>query len=105
MTTINASELTLNGVEYVRKDSIKEASAPLGPVRIVVADRGWIFVGSCEDHTDGTVTIKNARNIRRWGTTQGLGQLVMGPLPETKHDQYGTVRCAPIAQINVIKGW
>jgi hypothetical protein len=104
-TDIKADTLTLNGVEYVRKDSIKSDSPALGPVRIVVADRGWIFVGACEDHEDGTVTICNARNIRLWGTTKGLGELVNGPVSGTKHDDYGTVRCSPIVQINVNKGW
>lgn len=105
MTEINHNTLILNGVEYVRKDSVNTA-VPLGQKRIVIADRGWIFVGDCEDHEDGTVTISNAKNIRRWGTTQGLGELVNGPIVgQTVADQYGTVRALPIAQINVIKGW
>lgn len=97
--------ITINDVKYVREDSIAPISPELGPKRIVVADRGWVFVGNCDDHDDGSVTIRNARNIRRWGTTAGLGQLIKGPLPDTKHDDYGTVKCLPIAQINVVKGW
>ena len=97
--------ITIDDVKYVRQDSISLISPELGPKRIVIADRGWIFVGNCEDHDDGTVTIRNARNIRRWGTTNGLGQLINGPLADTKHDDYGTVKCLPIAQINVVKGW
>lgn len=91
--------------KYVRADSVANSALPLGPLRIVVADRGWVFVGNCEGHDDGSVTIKNARNIRVWGTTRGLGELVNGPLQGTKHDPYGTVRCSPIVQINVMKGW
>ncbi len=106
-TVINATELEVNGVKYVRADSIP-ATQPvrdIGPTRIIVADRGWVFVGNCEDNTDGTVTIRNARNIRLWGTTKGLGELADGPLSSTKHDLYGEVRCTPVLTINVRKGW
>ena len=56
---------------------------------IVVADLGWVFVGDVT--RDGDVTIRNASNIRNWGTTSGLGQLLSGPLQSTKFDKYGTV--------------
>jgi len=95
--------LMIDSVKYVREDSIP--SAALGPKRIIVADRGWVFVGSCEDHEDGTVTITNAKNIRKWGTAAGLGQLAKGPQSGTVADEYGTVKCLPIAQINVVSGW
>jgi hypothetical protein len=105
-TDISHNTLTLNGVEYVRKDSIPATnSAPLGDMRIIVADRGWIFVGACVTNPDGTVTITNAKNIRRWGTTEGLGELANGPLTQTKADPYGTVRCTPIVEIGVLSGW
>lgn len=99
------STLKIDDIEYVRKDSVLSDSPPLGDKRIIVADRGWIFVGQCEDHEDGTITLRNARNIRIWGTSKGLGELVNGPLSGTRHDDYGTVRYSPIVQINVIKGW
>jgi hypothetical protein len=105
MTDIQASTLTLNGVEYVRKDSISKHSAPIGDLRIIVADRGWIFVGRCITNSDGTVTITDAKNLRRWGTSKGLGELVNGPLSGTIADPYGTVRCTPIVEIGVNNGW
>ena len=105
MTEINATSLTLNGVEYIRKDSIAPQSQPMGDVRIIIADRGWVFVGNCQDHSDGTVTITNCKNIRKWGTSTGLGELVNGPKSGTVADAYGTVRSLPIASIAVVKGW
>jgi len=105
MTEISANVLTLNGVEYIRRDSITQAYQPLGPCRIIVADRGWVFIGNCEDHEDGSVTITNCRNIRKWGTSNGLGELVNGPKTGTAADVYGTVKCIPIASIAVVKGW
>lgn len=105
MTTIDHSSLILNGVEYIRKDSVPAVSHPMGSVRIVIADRGWVFVGNCEDHEDGSLTITNCRNIRKWGTSRGLGELVDGPTSTTVVDEYGTVRCIPVATIAVRKGW
>lgn len=105
MTDIVHNTMTLNGVEYVRKDSLPAQSPPIGEVRIVVADRGWVFVGNCQDHADGSVTITNCRNIRKWGTSTGLGELVNGPKSGTVADNYGTVRTLPIACIAVVKGW
>lgn len=93
--------ITIDGVEYVPRDSVPV----IGTKRIIVAERGWVFVGDCEDMPDGSVTIRNARNIRRWGTTAGLGELTRGPTAITKHDAYGTVRCTPIVQIAVSGGW
>jgi len=104
---IDATTITVNGVEYVQKSAV-EAAAPqtIGDKRIIVADRGWVFVGDCEDHEDGSVTIRNTQNIRNWGTTKGLGELVNGPIAnKTKYDAYGVVRCIPIVQINVTSGW
>lgn len=96
--------ISINGIEYVKKGA--ETPQVIGSKRIIVADRGWVFVGDCEDHDDGSVTIRNAQNIRNWGTTRGLGELVNGPIVgKTKADQYGVVRCIPIVQISVINGW
>lgn len=58
--------------------------------RIVVVDRGWVLVGNCTDHGEH-MRISNARCIRNWGTERGLGQLMAGPTPDTKHDWLGEV--------------
>jgi hypothetical protein len=100
---MNEETITINGIEYIQKSA---APQNIGEKRIVAADRGWVFVGDCVDHEDGTVTIRNAQNIRNWGTTRGLGELAAGPVVnKTKYDPYGTVRCRPIVQINVTAGW
>lgn len=97
--------ITIDDIKYVRADYVPSQTQPMTNKRIIVAERGWIFAGDCEDHSDGFVTIHNASNIRVWGTTKGLGELNKGPLSGTKHDKYGTVKCLPIVQINVISGW
>lgn len=51
---------------------------------IVILQRGWVFVGDfSQDQAECKLT--NAFCIRRWGTTEGLGELALkGPLAETK---------------------
>jgi len=68
-----------------------KSSTTTSPLRIVVGHRGFVWIGNVTE-TGDQVTITNARNIRRWGTTQGLGQLVNGPTQETKLDPVGVVR-------------
>ncbi len=68
---------------------------------IVVLDRGFVYAGQVTIDGDWCV-ITNARNIRRWGTTRGLGELVDGPLKDTVLDPVGTVRAPMRAVISVI---
>lgn len=66
--------------------------------QIAVLDRGFVYVGLCAVQ-DGTLIITQAQNVRRWGTTRGLGQLAaIGPQADTKLDPAGTVR-APLTSV------
>lgn len=57
--------------------------------QIVVLDRGWVYVGNVIIEGD-LVRIHNARCIRRWGTTKGLGELALtGPTKNTVLDPTG----------------
>ena len=98
------TEIEINGVKYIRADSVLPVEK-IGPTQIIVADKGWVFVGTIEDHADGSVTITNCRNIRYWGTTKGLGELQDGPTEKTKCDAYPATRCTPIIRIAVRSGW
>lgn len=75
--------------------------------QIVVVDNGFVHVGDCS-LCDGLLSIDNCRNIRKYGTTQGLGQLISGPLKDTVADDCGTV-LVPLARVvfflRVVKGW
>ena len=69
---------------------------------VVVLDRGFVYVGDVECDSNWCV-VSNAHNIRVWGTTEGLGELVRnGPTPKTKLDAVGTVRAPIRAVISVI---
>jgi len=72
------------------------------PTQIVVADRGFAYVGLV-DLTADWVIVSEARNIRYWGTTRGLGQLALeGPTSSTQLDDAGTVRIPVRAVISLI---
>jgi len=75
-----------------RKEKIMETIIPNGALEIVILDKGWVFVGNVSI-ADEWIVIENARNIRRWGTTNGIGQLaIYGPQTETILDDAGTVK-------------
>lgn len=69
--------------------------------RIVIAQRGWVFVGRVS-RADHEIVIRDAKNIRRWGATKGLGELWSGPKKETVLDEAGTVRLHPLQIIATI---
>lgn len=68
---------------------------------IVVLDRGFVYVGEITVD-DEWMKIKNARNIRVWGTTNGLGELRTGPTKDTKLDVCGEVLAPRRALISLI---
>ena len=65
---------------------------------IVVLDRGFVYVGQLTTD-DRFLTIRCARNVQRYGTTRGLGQLALeGPQPCTVLNDAGVVK-APIGEL------
>lgn len=65
--------------------------------RIVVLDKGFVFYGLMSID-NGWVRIKNAKNIRTYGTTKGLGELCDGPTSSTVLDNFGDID-APLASL------
>jgi hypothetical protein len=51
-------------------------------IRILILQRGFVYVGRYE-RIGESVLLHGARNIHRWGTTKGLGELINGPLNAT----------------------
>lgn len=64
---------------------------PNGEIRIMILQRGWIFVGRV--HLIGAeYHIQKAHCVRVWGTTEGIGELATkGPTSATKLDKSPTV--------------
>jgi len=72
-------------------------------LQIAVLDRGFVYVGDVS--IDGElVRITSARNVRVWGTENGLGQLALeGPQKATKLDPAGVVTAPMRAVIHFIE--
>lgn len=92
------NSIRINDVDYVRKGS---DDATNGDIKIAVLDRGFVYIGRVSFEGDFLI-LKNAQNIRVWGTTKGLGELVTGPTSSTKTDKVGTVRVPTRALISLI---
>ena len=90
--------MMIDDVKYIRADAMPDTK---GDTKIVVLDRGFVYVGKVSYDGD-FVVIQNAHNLRYWGTTKGLGELVNGPLSGTKLDKFGTVRAPLRALISII---
>ena len=72
-------------------------------LNIVILDRGFVYVGDVSIEGDWLL-IDNAKNVRRWGTLQGLGELAAkGPQPETKLDLGGSIKVPMRAVIGLLK--
>jgi hypothetical protein len=83
-TEIN--EVEINGVKYVRKDSVSEHKQFEGDIKIVVLQRGWVYIGRFE-RNGNDCKLHNAYNIRSWGTSKGLPELVNGATTATQLDK------------------
>ena len=68
---------------------------------IVVLDRGFVYVGDVTIDGDW-LYITNAKNVRSWGTKNGLGELRNGPLESTKLDVVGEVIAPMRALIHLV---
>jgi len=82
--------IKIDEIEYVRKDAIHPITT--GALRIVILQRGWVFVGRFT-RTGNDCLLTNAAVIRIWGTTKGLGQIAEGgPTSITVLDRCPDVR-------------
>jgi hypothetical protein len=105
--------LSVNGVDYVRKDSIPQnVTVPLEneAMRIVCVDnRGLTFVGKCSlDEKGEWLTIKDAMCVIYWGTTQHIAELVNGPTSKTRLGKAQTVRVRAenvVFVYDCVSGW
>jgi hypothetical protein len=65
---------------------------------IIVLESGFVYIGELDSYQceflGESLRIKNGSNIRRWGTSNGLGELAnVGKQSETILDFCGSVIC------------
>ena len=71
----------IEGVRYVPEKKVT------GDIKIVVLQRGHVVVGRLS-HKDETCKLEGASVIRKWGTTNGLGEIAFdGPTSDTVLDK------------------
>jgi hypothetical protein len=74
------------------------ATSDTSSFNIVVLDRGFVYAGDVTIDGDWCI-ISDAQNVRRWGTSRGLGELAeKGPQRNTQLDPSGTVK-APLRAV------
>jgi hypothetical protein len=91
-------EINFNNEIYVKKSDLKGEFKP-SKVQIVVLNRGWICIGSVSEKGSKTY-VKNTSIIRKWGTTEGLGELAeKGELDDTVLDKCPDIE---VETINIV---
>jgi hypothetical protein len=82
--TLEVSEETYEKI----KDQLEETEEDsVGEIKIVILQRGWVMVGRFTRDGNDCI-LRNAYNVRKWGTTQGLGELAKnGKLSDTVLDK------------------
>jgi len=97
----NIDTITVNDIEYVRKDAVSEPDFTNSPIKIVILQRGWVAIGHWSQ--DGEMcSLDKAKTIRQWGTTKGLGELRTGPTTKTILDESGHVEFHILAVVATI---
>lgn len=98
MSDTASKAITINGVDYVPAHQAPQR----GDLSIVILQRGRVIVGRLTlDGDYGTLT--DTQCIRRWGTTDGLGQLAtQGPQANTKLDPQPTTRFHVLTTVEII---
>jgi hypothetical protein len=103
---MNINELTLGQIRELQKlfseTKVLGESENWGK-QIVILQRGWVIVGDITKNGE-YFTCENGYIIRRWGTTNGLGQLASeGKQSETKLEPTPKQRFHELTVINFIK--
>jgi hypothetical protein len=89
---IMSDTLTINGVDYVRADSVPVIK-PNGNRAVVVVDRGWIFAGDVT-REDGRIRLSRAVWVFKWESC-GFAKVIEDP---SKAD------IRPIADVDIPNG-
>jgi len=78
---MDAKNVTIDGIEYAPVNVEK------GNIKIVILQRGWAMIGRFERNGSDCI-LHDSYVIRRWGTTEGLGELAeKGKRENTKLDK------------------
>jgi hypothetical protein len=71
-----SDSISINGVDYVRADSVPQP-LPNGNRAVIVVDRGWIFAGDVT-REDGRIKLSRAVWVFRW-VSCGFNKVIEDP--------------------------
>ena len=92
----SASQIQINGVTYVRADSV-----PTGSRAVVVVDRGWIFAGDVT-REDGRIKLSRAIHVFKWESI-GFAKMVetekadLRPIADVDMPAGAEIFCVPVS--------
>jgi len=69
--------ITLNKVEYIRKDQIKEVPTVSGDYAVVRCRNAGVHAGTVTSRKDGVLILSNSRRLWRWWSKFTLSGLAM----------------------------
>lgn len=91
-TTTMSDTLTINGIDYIRADSVP-AAQPNGNRAVMVVDRGWIFAGDVT-RENGRIRLSRAVWVFRWESC-GFAKVIEDP---------STADIRPMADVDIPEG-
>ena len=93
------TSVQINGVEYIRADSVP-AAKPNGNRAVVVVDRGWIFAGDVT-RENGRIRLSRALHVFKWESI-GFAKMVetaeadLHPIADVDIPAGAEIFCVPV---------
>ena len=94
--------ITLDGTKYVSEADYNKKHGVVSPskIKIAILQRGWVAIGRYSVDKNGDCHLDNAKIIRTWGTTKGLGEIAEGgPTSSTKMDECPAISFHPMTAV------
>jgi len=120
MSNCDLKTITLDGIEYVRKDDIKSMPEPHANYVIVRGNASGVFAGHLVSRSRQIVELNHCRRLWYWDGAASLSQLAMEgvkapenckfSVPTTEHhilDAIEIIPCSSAAKDNIkaVKAW
>lgn len=100
-TNASVSQIQINGVDYVRADSVSVVQ-PSGSRAVVVVDRGWIFAGDLA-RENGRIRLSRALHVFKWESI-GFAKMVetakadLRPIADVDIPEGAEIFCVPVSE-------
>ena len=99
--TVNS--ISINGVEYIRADTVQAVVKPNGNRAIIVVDRGWIFAGDVA-RENGRIKLSRALHVFKWesvgfaGIIENTKKADLRPIADVDIPEESEIFCVPVSE-------